>query len=69
VRTERKIPKGGDITVQGEILEKFRRKLEEADEFDDTIVSQLYELLGADKKPDAAELIKVLSNGNEKDLS
>lgn len=63
--SSKRYPREMDITIQGNILAEFRRKLEEAEEFDDTTVSQLHTLLEAEKTPKANDIVAILFADSE----
>ena len=55
-------------TIQEKILAEFFRKLTQSDGFTEAKVKQMRELFGGSRKPKAADLLKVFSEGSKKEL-
>ena len=55
-------------SIQEDILEEFCERLAKADGFTEVKVKQIRDLFGGPKKPKAADLIKVLSEGSKESL-
>ena len=55
-------------TIREDILEKFLQNLSKTDGFNDDMVEQVRQLFKDDKKPKAADLVKVFSPVSDKDL-
>ena len=54
--------------IQDDILEKFYTRLTETEEFSDEKVKALRGIFGGNKKPKAADVIKVLSENSKEQL-
>lgn len=55
-------------SIQEEILEEFYRRLAKGEGFTEAKVKQIRDLFSGNKKPKAADLMKVFSEGSKESL-